>query len=127
MDYPAFLSVYRSIISKSVARLKDNRFACFVVGDIRDKSGFYRNFVSDTISAFKDAGMMLYNEIMLVNTVGSLAIRVWRQFAGYRKVGKMHQNVLVFFKGDPKKIPELYPEIEIDEQEKTTEQEESLQ
>jgi DNA modification methylase len=127
MDYSAFLTVYRSIISKAVARLKDNRFACFVVGDIRDKSGFYRNFVSDTISAFKDAGMMLYNEIILVNTVGSLAIRVGRQFAGYRKVGKMHQNVLVFYKGDPKKIPELYPEIEIDEQENTTELEESMQ
>lgn len=121
MDYPSFISVYRSIIEKSVARLKDNRFACFVVGDIRDKAGYYRNFVSDTIAAFQDADMKLYNEIILINVAGSMPIRVGRQFAGYRKVGKCHQNVLVFYKGDIKKIPTEYPEIESDDSENTNE------
>jgi DNA modification methylase len=115
MDYDDFKEVYFSIIKKSVAQLKDDRFACFVVGDVRDKKGFYYNFVSDTIQAFKDAGMELYNEIILVNVVGSLAIRVRRQFNGGRKVGKMHQNVLVFYKGDPKKIKENYPELNLGE------------
>lgn len=115
MKYEDFKDVYFSIIKKSVAQLKDDRFACFVVGDVRDKKGFYYNFVSDTIQAFKDAGMELYNEIILVNTVGSLAIRVRRQFNGGRKVGKMHQNVLVFYKGDPKKIKENFPEFNLGE------------
>jgi len=113
MDYADFKEVYFSIIKKSVAQLKEDRFACFVVGDVRDKKGFYYNFVSDTIQAFRDAGMELYNEIILVNVVGSLAIRVRRQFNGGRKVGKMHQNVLVFYKGDPKKIKENYPELNL--------------
>lgn len=113
MDYPEFLDVYRSIIAKSVARLKDNRFACFVVGDIRDKSGFYRDFVGDTVQAFRDAGAEFYNEIILVNVAGSLPVRIGRQFEGYRKVGKMHQNILVFYKGDPKKIKEEFPEIKV--------------
>jgi hypothetical protein len=43
--------------------------------------------------------------------VGSLAVRVRRQFNGGRKVGKMHQNV-VFYKGDPKK-DENYPELNL--------------
>ncbi len=116
MDYADFKEVYFSIINKAVAQLKDDRFACFVVGDVRDKKGFYYNFVSDTIQAFKDAGMELYNEIILVNTVGSLAIRVKRQFNGGRKVGKMHQNVLVFYKGDPKKIKENFPELNLGEE-----------
>lgn len=115
MDYKDFKEVYFSIIKKSVAQLKDDRFACFVVGDVRDKKGFYYNFVSDTIEAFRAAGMELYNEIILVNVVGSLAIRVRRQFNNGRKVGKMHQNVLVFYKGDPKKIKENYPELNIGE------------
>lgn len=115
MDYADFKEVYFSIIKKSVAQLKDDRFACFVVGDVRDKKGFYYNFVSDTIQAFKDAGMELYNEIILVNTVGSLAIRLKRQFNGGRKVGKMHQNVLVFYKGDPKKIKDNFPELNLGE------------
>lgn len=113
MDYKDFKDVYFSIIKKSVAQLKDDRFACFVVGDVRDKKGFYYNFVSDTIQAFKEAGMELYNEIILVNVVGSLAIRVRRQFNGGRKVGKMHQNVLVFYKGDPKRIKDNYPELNL--------------
>ena len=113
MDYSDFKEVYFSIIKKSVAQLKDDRFACFVVGDVRNKKGFYYNFVSDTIQAFKDAGMEYYNEIILVNVVGSLAVRVRRQFNGGRKVGKMHQNVLVFYKGDPKKIKENYPELNL--------------
>ena len=121
MDYDQFKEAYFSIIKKSVAQLKEDRFACFVVGDVRDKNGFYYNFVSDTIQAFKDAGMELYNEIILVNVVGSLAIRVRRQFNGGRKVGKMHQNVLVFYKGDPKKIKENYPELNLGELEESTE------
>lgn len=113
MDYPEFLEVYRSIIQKSVARLKDNRFACFVVGDIRDKAGIYRDFVGDTVQAFRDAGTGYYNEIILINVAGSLPVRIGRQFEGYRKVGKMHQNILVFYKGDPKRIKDEFPEIKV--------------
>jgi hypothetical protein len=102
-DYKAFLDDYRGIIAKAVAMLKPDRFACFVVGDVRDKKGLYRNFVSDTVAAFQDAGAMLYNEAILVTSVGSLPIRVGRQFEAGRKLGKTHQNVLVFIKGDAKK------------------------
>ena len=121
MDYKDFKEVYFSIIKKAVAQLKDDRFACFVVGDVRDKKGFYYNFVSDTIQAFKEAGIELYNEIILVNVVGSLAIRVRRQFNGGRKVGKMHQNVLVFYKGDTKKIKDNFPELNLGELEELSE------
>jgi DNA modification methylase len=103
-DYVAFMEIYNDIVAQAVARLKNDRFACFVVGDIRDKRGFYRNFVSDTIAAFQDAGATLYNESILVTAVGSLPIRIAKQFQGYRKLGKTHQNVLVFYKGNPKEI-----------------------
>ena len=111
-SYGEFLTMYRSIISKSIKRLKNDRFACFVVGDIRDKNGMYRNFVSDTISAFLDTGISLYNEMILVTPVGSLPIRINKQFQGYRKVGKTHQNILVFYKGDPKNIKNNFSELE---------------
>ena len=104
LDYQAFLAAYREIIAAGVDRLHRNRFACFVVGDVRDEHGFYRNFVSDTIAAFQDAGARLYNEAILVTALGSLPIRVGRQFEVGRKLGKTHQNCLVFFKGDPDRI-----------------------
>ncbi|MGL5097553.1 MAG: hypothetical protein ACRDD1_18340, partial [Planctomycetia bacterium] len=56
MEHAAFVAAYRAIIAAAVAKLKPNRFACFVVGDFRDAAGYYRNFVSDTIGAFEDAG-----------------------------------------------------------------------
>ncbi len=101
MDYGEFLDRYRSIISRCCTMLKDNRFACFVVGDVRDKTtGNYYNFVGDTIQAFLDCGLHLYNEAILVTSIGSLPIRVGTMFKDYRKLGKTHQNVLVFLKGD---------------------------
>lgn len=99
MNHDAFLVAYRAIITKSCSKLKNNRFACFVVGDFRDKKGNYRNFVSDTIQAFLDAGMNYYNEAILVTSVGSACMRVTRQFEAGRKFAKTHQNVLVFVKG----------------------------
>jgi len=108
-DYGEFADAYRSIIHTCVGMLKPNRFACFVVGDVRDKKGFYCNLPGDTIAAFEAAGARLYNEAILVTAVGSLPIRVGKQFASGRKLGKTHQNVLVFYKGDPKAIKDEFP------------------
>jgi hypothetical protein len=102
MGYPSFLHAYRQIIKGSVSLLKPGRFACFVVGDVRDKKGLYRGFPWHTIQAFQDAGARLYNEAVLVTAVGSLPVRISRQFEAGRKLGKTHQNVLIFCKGDPK-------------------------
>ncbi len=102
--YEHFLDAYMQIISGCVGRLKANRFACFVVGNIRDKEGFYHNLVGDTVVAFEAAGAHLYNDAVLMNAVGSLPIRITKQFNSGRKMGKCHQNVLVFYKGDPKNI-----------------------
>jgi hypothetical protein len=102
MEYHTFKAAYSHIILKAVSRLKQDRFACFVVGDFRDKKGFYRNFVSDTIQAFENAGAKLYNEMILATPLGNAAMRA-NHFAAGRKCVKVHQNVLVFCKGDWRK------------------------
>lgn len=103
LEMEEFDRAYAQIIAAAVAKLKPDRFACFVVGDYRDKRGIYANFVSKTIAAFEAAGAPLYNEAILVTSVGSLPIRAAKQFRTSRKLGKTHQNVLVFVKGDPKR------------------------
>lgn len=100
MEWHTFIAAYRRIILRSILKLKDNRFACFVVGDFRDKKGFYRNFVSETIGAFEACGARLYNEAILATAIGSASMRVTKQFDSGRKLAKVHQNVLVFCKGD---------------------------
>jgi DNA modification methylase len=103
MDWHSFVAAYKRIILRSVGKMKNDAFACFVVGDFRDSKGFYRNFVSETIDGFEQAGARLYNEAILATPVGTAAMRVTKQFEASRKMAKTHQNVLVFCKGDPRK------------------------
>lgn len=114
LEQAAFDAIYAEIIAKAVARLADDRFACFVVGDYRDKRGIYANFVSKTIAAFEAAGAPLYNEAILVTSVGSLPIRTAKQFRSTRKLGKTHQNILVFIKGDPRRAVEALGPVSVD-------------
>lgn len=104
MNYTDFLEAYREIISISCRKLKENRFAVFVVGDIRDSKGAYRDFISDTKRIFRENGLCLYNEIILLNQLCTAPMRAGTPFRRNRKVAKVHQNVLVFYKGNPKTI-----------------------
>jgi hypothetical protein len=100
MTYPQFLKAYEAIIRAALSRLKENRFAVWVIGDVRDKDGNYRGLVADTTRLFQKAGAHLYNEAILVTMTGALPVTAGRQFAASRKLGKQHQNVLVFAKGE---------------------------
>lgn len=100
MPYSKFLDTYESIIFKSTSMLQDDAFAVFVVSEVRDKKGIYYDFVSDTIKAFKKAGLKYYNDCVLLDQYGTAALRAGRQFRALRKVTKTHQNVLIFLKGN---------------------------
>lgn len=115
MDYDDFCKAYKEIIDIACRKLKDNRFAAFVVGDVRDKKGAYRDFVDYTKKCFLDNGLKTYNELILVEQIGTGALRAKKQFGSLRKVIKTHQNVLVFYKGDIKKIKDNYTEISVDD------------
>lgn len=99
--YNAFLDAYESIISQCVSHLRENRFACFVVGNLRGKDGFFYDLVGDTIRAFESANAPLYNEAVLLTSIGSTPLRFNTLFNKGRKLGRIHQNVVVFCKGDP--------------------------
>lgn len=113
MSYDDFANTYAKIIQIACHKLKNDRFAVFVVGDIRDKKGFYRNFVDLTKKCFNDNGCLTYNELILIESVGTAAIRAGKVFGSLRKVVKTHQNVLVFYKGNPQKIKDNYSEIDV--------------
>jgi DNA modification methylase len=113
MPYDKFLRIYREVIRKACAKLKENRFAVFVVGEVRGKDGEYYDFVGDTVQAFKDAGLKYYNELILLNQIGSTSMRVRGQFSERRKNGKHHQNILVFAKGQPDEVNDMYERINV--------------
>lgn len=97
-----FTESYFQIINSACMLLKPGSFAAIVVGDYRDDEGYYCNLPAKTIVAFEEAGLRLYNEAILITAIGSLPMRINKQFGGSRKLGKTHQNILVFAKGQPK-------------------------
>ncbi len=107
MNYTDFLQAYTEIINLSCRKLKRNRFAVFVVGDVRDKKGAYRDFVSETKRIFREAGLCLYNEMVLLEQYGTAPLRAAGIFNARRKVVKVHQNILVFYKGEIAEIKSI--------------------
>jgi len=103
MNYEDFKYKYKRIFHKAIDKLKNNRFICIVIGDVRDKDRV-RNWYRDLIGLTKNIilekpNVHLYNEIILLDNIGTSAMRVSQAFTK-RKVVKIHQNILVFYKGD---------------------------
>jgi DNA modification methylase len=99
MPYVEFMKAYEEIIAKSCNLLKAGSYACFVVGEVRDKKGNYIGFVPDTIRAFQKCGMSYYNEAILLNSIASASMRANGNMKS-QKLVKVHQNVLIFKKAN---------------------------
>ena len=113
--YEEFMQQYKNIFQQCYDMLKENRFLVVKVAEIRDKNtGEYRNFVGDNITIMKEVGFKYYNEITLVNAIGTAPIRANNSMRN-RKIVKVHQNVLVFYKGDIDKIQDDFPAEAYDE------------
>ena len=113
-SYEQFREKYASILYRATQKLKDNSFFVIVVSEVREeprgieKSNFV-GLVPDTIHILRDkCGLSYYNEIIVMNNIGSLPIRAPKYFDQSRKIGRMHQNCLVFYKGDLRAIEEKF-------------------
>lgn len=117
--YEDFIQILRGAFTAAIGCLKDNRFAVIVVGDVRNRrTGCYYDFCGDIKRIFKEGGMNFYNEMILVETGASTALRAAR-YMETRKVAKMHQNVLVFYKGNANDIKKHFPKIEYSPEEES--------
>jgi hypothetical protein len=106
LTWNEFQTEYRQIFKDAVRMLNNDSFAAVVIGEAlnkKDRNGQYLNLVGETITALTEAGTEYNNEMILVTSFASAALRARRHFVPSRKVVKVHQNVLVFVKGDAKK------------------------
>ena len=113
------------IIYKSTTKLKSNRFFGIVVSEVRNPSttgnysiGNYRKLVSKTIGMCERHGLKFYNDIVLFNSQHQ-ASRVGKTyFDRNRKIPSVHQNILIFVKGNPdiatEEIKGGEPQCEVD-------------
>ena len=115
--YEDFIAILDRAFKSALSCLKENRFAVLVIGDVRSKkNGAYYDFGGDLKRIFREAGAHLYNELILIEMSSSVALRA-KKYMESRKVAKMHQNILVFYKGDPSKVREHFPVIELNDDE----------
>lgn len=99
--YDEFLAGHGKAIRDACDHLRDDRYAAWVIGDLRDKrSGTYRGLHHATVDAFEAAGLRVLNECVLVDPVFGAAIRAGRPMEANRKVTMTHQHLYVFVKGD---------------------------
>ena len=112
IDYQHFMQLYTMVICNCFTALKDDSFMVWVVSDVRNKATTeYYGLVADTIKTAQDVGFKFYNEIILYNDTGNLAIVSGDYLDRARKVGRQHQNVLVFYKGDISHIKEKFGNV----------------
>ena len=112
--YEGFYAIIDKAFAGAIKCLREDRFAVIVCGDVRNKkTGEYYGFPDDIKQTFKRNGMKLYNELVLVDHVGTARLRAVK-YMQHRKIVKVHQNVLVFYKGDTRDIKGIFPEIEVE-------------
>lgn len=112
MDYDVFFDVLAQVFTDCYSRLKDNRFAAIVIGEVRHKNtGVYLGLVPKITKIMIDAGFKYYNEMILATPIGNLHMRASNYMSNGRKIGKQHQNVLIFYKGNPKNIKKHFKEL----------------
>jgi DNA modification methylase len=81
--------------------LRPDRFAVIVTGDTRGRGGgAVRDLRGVTIRAAAAAGLEYCNGAVLLTPIGSVPYAAARLFTGTRGLGRCHQDVLVFCKGD---------------------------
>jgi len=91
------------ILGRCARALRNDRFAVVVIGDVRDDGGALVDARGVTVRAARTAGLRLHTAAVLLTVVGSLSVRAGKQFSSSRILGRSHQDVLVFVKGDRKR------------------------
>ncbi len=114
MSYDDFIYSLKTIFRQSYTKLKDNRFFVVVVSEIREvsktgdyKIGKYKGFVPDVIKMCEELGLSFYNDLILFNSQHQASRTGKTYFNRNRKIPSVHQNVLVFVKGNPDLATEI--------------------
>lgn len=116
MSNEAFAEGYKATMAEAAGKLRDDRFAVLVVSSVRKKQrgGPLRDLHGLTVDACEAAGLNLYNEGILITIAGSLPIRTGKMFEGTRALGRSHQDVLIFCKGNAKRATEACGPVDME-------------
>ena len=94
----------------AIKHLNDNCFFICMVGDSRDANGCYYGIESEIELFIKEQGLLLYNKLIFLEAAFTKNAQV-KHTMNSRKFPKQEQKIIVGYKGDPKRIKELYRPI----------------
>ena len=100
MDWEDFQVAYRTILSATVGRLRQDRFVAVVVSDIKDRDGAYRGLPALTSDALTSTGCRIVADAVILDPLGSKQMMCERPFRANRTLTRVHQNLIVGVKGD---------------------------
>jgi hypothetical protein len=108
--YAEFRDLLFSGYKNAIEALADDRFFVVMTGDSRDKNGAYYGCEAEHELFFRDQGLYIYNKIVYLECEFTRLAHAKRTL-DYRKFPKREQKILVFYKGDMKKIKSLFPSV----------------
>lgn len=108
--YDQFRDLLFAGYKNAIEALDENRFFVVMTGDSRDKNGAYYGCEAEHELFFRDQGLHIYNKIVYLECEFTRLAHA-KVTLNHRKFPKREQKILVFYKGDMKKIKSLFPPI----------------
>lgn len=108
--YEEFRDMLFSGYKNAIESMNDNTFFVVMTGDSRDKNGGYYGCEAEHELFFKQQGLLIYNRIVYLESEFTRRAQA-KKTLNARKFPKCEQKIYAFYKGDPSKIKELYPNI----------------
>jgi len=110
-SYEEFRDMLFEGYKKAISVLNDNCFFVVMTGDSRDSKGAYYGCEAEHEMFFKQQGLHIYNKIVYLECEFTRLAHAKKTIGASRKFPKREQKILVFYKGDIKKISERFGEI----------------
>lgn len=108
--YEEFRDMLFAGYKNAIEAMNDNTFFVVMTGDSRDKNGGYYGCEAEHELFFKQQGLHIYNRIVYLESEFTRRATA-KKTLNSRKYPKCEQKIYAFFKGDPSKIKDLYPNI----------------
>lgn len=102
LTWDSFAPAMRDAIRAATSALREDRFAGFVVGDVRDSDGGYVGLPDLVRDSLVGAGLSVVATVVLVDPIGTRRLVGWKNLAAGRIVQRVHQELIVAVKGDRK-------------------------
>lgn len=100
MGWDTFRETLADIVSETVRLLAPNRFATWVVGDLRGPRGHLRRLPARVDQAHEDVDAPLINDTVIASPLGGKYGVIWRLWEPTRSATRVHSHAHTYVVGD---------------------------